>query len=282
MSTYSPHPYWEERLSRHFDLTGAGFAGLGPYYNAQMYQARLTALERGLGILKQSLQGARILEIGCGTGFYTGYCARAGVGAYVGVDITSVSVSRLREKYAQFRFVQADISGEAHEIETGFDLVLAADVLFHIVQDEGWRKAIQNVASRLRERGLLVVSDVFPSKTIQVSEHVRFRSLMDYHTELSKVGLRVVHVEPIFAILQPPPLIPDASWPWRIYAWLWRYGRRLAQWSMTDGLLPPVLAWLDQRFFIPKWGNQAPNSKWLFAIKDLCGPDSSRLTPSMP
>jgi len=187
----------------------------------------------------------------------------------VGVDITSVSVSRLRQLYPQFEFVQADISSaEADEIGTGSDLVLASDVLFHIVQDEAWRKAIQNSAARLREEGFLILSDVFPPQPTRIAEHVRLRSLSDYCAELSEAGLRMRHIEPIFAVLQPPPLIPGVSWPWRAYARLWRHGWRVARWSVVDRLLPPVSGWLDQRFFIPKLGDGAPNSKWLFATRD--------------
>lgn len=70
------HSYWQERLQQHFDLTGAGHAGLGPRYNAWLYKARLEALERGLISSGRTLKGACVLEAGCGTGFYTEYCLR--------------------------------------------------------------------------------------------------------------------------------------------------------------------------------------------------------------
>ena len=65
MKTYSnPSAYWEARLSKHFDLTGVGHAGLGPHYNAQMYGARLRALERALTTVSRTLTGACVLEVG--------------------------------------------------------------------------------------------------------------------------------------------------------------------------------------------------------------------------
>lgn len=268
MSEYSMQSYWEERLRRRFDLTGAGCIVLGPRYNACLYRARIEALEKTLRTTGYTLEGADVLEVGCGTGFYTEYCLKCRVGTYVGVDITSVSVETLRERYPNLRFIQADISAdEIPEIGTKFDVVLAADVLFHIVDDAAFEKAIRNLCWALRPGGLLLVSDVFPASTMQVAPHVRLRSLDVYSRNLIENRTRVLRVEPIFALLQPPPYLPDASWFWRGYARFWRLGWRLAHWYVVDRWLPPVLSWLDSRLFLPVWGSQAPNNKWMLALK---------------
>lgn len=269
MSEYSMQSYWEERLRQRFDLTTAGCIVLGPRYNACLYGARVKALEKALKAKGYTLQGANILEVGCGTGFYTEYCLKCQVSTYVGVDITSVSVETLRERYPDWRFVQADISAdEIPEITDKFDVVLAADVLFHIVADAAFEKAIRNLCSALRPGGLLIISDVFPACTVQIAPHVRLRSLEMYNRTLAENRAYILHVEPIFALLQPPPYLPDASWFWKGYAWFWRFGWRLARWHITDYLMPPMLAWLDSRLFLPALGNQAPTNKWLLALKD--------------
>lgn len=262
--------YWEDRLRRNFDLTDAGYAGLGFRYNRWLYRVRLEALERGLKTIGRTFKGMRILEAGCGTGFYTEYCLQQEVNTYVGVDITSVSVETLRKQYPEFSFIQADISAESlsERVKKNFDVVLAADVLFHIVDHNAFERAIQNLCSLLCPGGLLIISDVFPVSTVQVAPHVCFRSMDEYTRLLSQNHHRILHIEPIFAILQPPPYISHVSWTWKGYALLWRFGWRLARWNMVDRLLPPGLAWLDRNLFCPRWGRQAPNSKWLFAVKD--------------
>lgn len=265
MEPHSMYPYWEKRLRQHFDLIGAGHAGLGLHYNACLYKARLEALEKGLASIQRTLQGARVLEVGCGTGFYTEYCFRQAVRKYVGMDITSVSVETLRERYPEFHFIQADITKET--IEEDFDVVLAADVLFHIVDDAAFERAVQNLCSVLSPNGLLIISDVFPKFTVQVAPHVRLRSLDEYNRLLNENHIRLVLIEPIFAVLQPPPFVPHTSWFWKGYALLRRGGVRLARFSIVDRLLPTVLAWLDKRLFLPLWGQGAPNNKWLLAIK---------------
>lgn len=268
MIEYSTQSYWEERLRRRFDLTGAGCIVLGPRYNARLYRARAEALERALRTAGYTLRGADVLEVGCGTGFYTEYCLKCQVDTYVGVDITSVSVETLRERYPNLRFIQADISAdEISEIDEKFDVVLAADVLFHLVDDAAFEKAIRNLCSALCPGGLLIVSDVFSASTVQVASHVRLRSLEMYNRTLVENCVRILHVEPIFALLQPPPYLPDASWFWKGYSRFWRLGWRLARWQVIDRLVPTVLAWLDSRLFLPTWGNRAPNNKWLLAVK---------------
>lgn len=222
MREYSMHRYWEERLRQNFDLTGAGHAGLGRHYNAWLYKARLEALEKGLASIGRTLQGTCVLEAGCGTGFYTEYCRRQGVYTYVGVDITSVSVEILQERYPEFRFIRADITEQT--IEGEFDIVLAADVLFHIVDDAAFERAVQNLCSVLLPHGLLIISDVFPKCTTQVAPHVRLRSLDEYNRLLNENHIHLVLIEPIFAILQPPPFIPYAPWIWKGYALLGREG----------------------------------------------------------
>lgn len=270
MREYSMRSFWEKRLRQHFDLTGAGHAGLGPRYNAQLYKARLQALERGLINNGRTLKGARVLEVGCGTGFYTEYCLRQEVRTYVGVDITSISVETLGKQYPNFRFIQADITEEIAETVGGdYDVVLAADVLFHIVNDNAFERAIQNLCFALSSDGLLIIADVFPACTTQVAPHVRLRSLDEFTCLLNENHTRIVHIEPIFAILQPPPFIPCTSWSWKGYASLWRAVQRLqlTRLRVVDRLLPPTLGWLDKWLFCPLLGHQAPNNKWLLAIK---------------
>jgi len=264
---YDYEEYWEARLAARFDLTGAGYAALGLRHNVRMYHARMRALERALAVANYSLRGARVLEVGCGTGFYTHHCSQQGVSSYVGVDIAAISVETLRRRYPQFTFLRADVTDETVGLKAVFDIVLVADVVFHIVDDERFRVAMQNICRCVGPNGLLILSDVFPSCTVQIAPHCRHRSFHEYKEIIALHGMCIGHIEPIFAILQPPPMIPDASAPWRAYSWLWRYGWRLARGPLADLLLPRMLGWLDEHILLPRLGLGAPNSKWLSAVR---------------
>ena len=144
---HSPDFYWEQRLVSDFSLAGSGVKTLGSLPNRILYQRRLKALEgilREIGI--QSLEGQRILDIGCGTVFYTAFLHSAGVRNYVGLDITTVSVQMLSRRYPEYRFTSLDIGNEVpDEWLNAFDVAIAADILFHLVDNRKWHREIPNI-----------------------------------------------------------------------------------------------------------------------------------------
>lgn len=266
MKAYAdPTAYWESRLSKHFDLTGAGYAALGPVYNMRMYEARLRALERALSHIQRRLTGATVLEVGCGTGFYTDYCAKEKVARYVGVDLTSVSVEILEQRHPGFRFLQADITEDVYDPPSDFDIVLAADVLYHIVDDIAFGRAVHRLRQALKPGGLLIISDVFPPVTGHSAAHVRLRSLFDYEQMLRQLGLEVKHLEPIFVALQPPVAFPHASLGYRAYVRVWGFILRLTAWQPFEAVLSSALAWIDEKFLLRRMGKRAHTVKWLLA-----------------
>lgn len=267
MTSYVPHHYWEDRLRKNFDLTGVGHSGLGPNYNARLYQRRLATLSTGLARIKQPLTGMRIFEVGCGTGFYTNYFAQNNVAEYFGLDISPTSVKALKRRYPLFHFVCADITESSPiTMSNHFDIVFAADVLFHIVDDERFERAISSMAARLKAGGWLIVSDILPHQTVQTAAHVRLRSYSDYYQMFLKYNLRIVLIEPIFTILQPPSIKSDLAW-WNAYTFIWKIEQRIIKNVLLDRNLPTIIEWLDRHFFHPYYGMKVPNSKWLFVRK---------------
>ncbi|MGC8799694.1 class I SAM-dependent methyltransferase [Chloroflexus sp.] len=265
--TYQPQRYWEERLTKTFDLTGVGHRGLGVQYNRYLYKRRLETLTAGLGKTGCTLDGKSILEIGCGTGFYTKYFTKQNIMKYTGIDITRISVANLKKQYPSYNFICADIAqfglSKLHE---RFDIVFAADVLFHIVEERSFQNAVQNMIELLKPDGLFIVSDVFPENTVSTSAHVCLRSFSHYEQTLGVLQVHRIHIEPIFAILQPPPVKTPTFW-WNLYANIWRIERRVVRLNIIDQTLPIILEWLDRVFFCPRYGLVLPNSKWLFARK---------------
>lgn len=264
----NPGSYWQQRLSRAFDLTGAGFIALGPEYNLQLYRVRSETLDSLLQRLQVNVSQFRVLELGCGTGFYTEYFTQRKVESYTGIDITSVSVQRLQQQYPQWHFFQADITAPHLPVNRTFDLVLIADVLFHIVDDQRFIAVLRNVAQVLRPGGLLILSDVLGNHTVQTAAHCRWRSYDDYQMLLHSASFQPTLLMPIFASLHPPTDIPTNAWQWKAYAQIWKYTVlfRLTRLRWFDFYVPRLLSWLDKAILLSRFGMNAPNSKWLSAV----------------
>lgn len=93
---YDPKAFWEQRLGEHFDLVGTGETGLSLEYNRACYQLRVVQLDRALSEQRVELSARRVLDVGCGTGFFTDFYLRRGA-QVTGIDITNASVERLRK-----------------------------------------------------------------------------------------------------------------------------------------------------------------------------------------
>ena len=164
--------------------------------------------------------------------------------------------------------VQADVSSETLPLNEEFDIILAADVLFHVTDDLRFDKAITNMASLLKPDGHLILSDVFPKgvKTICLAEHVCHRPLSLYDNTLGTCALRRLHIEPIFVLLHPPLRGGGVSLFWDILALAWGYAlRKMARWSLFDRFVPEWLYMLDKKLLTKRGNVNTPNLKWLVA-----------------
>jgi hypothetical protein len=66
---FDPLEYWEDRHGKSSGLAGVGYLGLKGY-NEWMYRVRRHVFRRALRPYAARLRGARVLDVGSGTGFY--------------------------------------------------------------------------------------------------------------------------------------------------------------------------------------------------------------------
>lgn len=184
--TYRPQEYWERTLSQQFDLRGTGEPGLSLAYNRACYELRREVLDRALADAGVDPRGRRVLDVGCGSGFWTAYYTRRGAD-YTGLDIAPVSVAKLQEAYPASRFVRSDVS-EA-ELEGTWDIVNVFDVLYHVTDEARWETALARLARAVAPGGLLLVTDAFEA-TDRPADHNRMRPLERYRAVLDASGAR--------------------------------------------------------------------------------------------
>lgn len=173
----------------------------------------------------QSRAERRLLDIGSGTGHWIDFFRETFlVAEAVGVEITETMARFLNEKYAETEGVtilQLDIGDEAFDPKSlgePFDYISAIGVMFHIVDDAHWARAVANLAAALAPGGLMFVGDEFGDETRAVQFHKvddfeswreaetaegvpgeirvnkRIRSLADWHAAVERCGLEVVEL----------------------------------------------------------------------------------------
>lgn len=218
--SYRPQDYWERRLQGRFDLRGVGHRSFSAFYNRWLYKRKARCLSRALrGI---PVQGATVLDVGCGTGFFVDWYLRHGA-TVSGIDITEVSIARLRERFpGDFR--TQDIGAADYVPPAPVDIVNMWDVMYHIVEPEAFDRTLRNVAASLKPGGHFLTTDWLgaPADT-RVADHVQARCLATYTPRLTKLGFEQVALHPLYQLLNE---------------------RRLAA---LDDLLAPIYYLLDDR-----------------------------------
>ena len=195
--TYDPKEFWDRRLSEHFDLRGTGETGLSLAYNQACYALRRRVLDRALAGAAVDPRGLTVLDVGCGSGFFTGYYLERGA-RVTGLDIAPTSIERLRQRHPDARFVLGDVTETP--LEESFDVVNAFDVLYHITDDAKWETAVRHLSRAVRPGGLLLLTDTFAASAGAAS-HNTPRGLDRYRTLIVPAGFEIRSIHPTHVLL---------------------------------------------------------------------------------
>lgn len=200
--------YWQGRVAAGADLGVVGHRSMGPVYNRHIYERRLEVLQEMLSRhLHKPVADLRVLDIGCGNGFYTDYWAVRGVREYVGVDISLATIGHLAQRFPDYRFVHQDItesSAPALADLGRFDLVTVFDVFYHIVDDERFANAVAAVASLAAPSARVLVMDNLFERRYQLTRHMVYRPRSEYFDIFSTHELQLADSELLFHYLIPP------------------------------------------------------------------------------
>lgn len=205
MEEIDPKDHWEKILAENYGLHGTGYLSLGKKYNNWLYKIKSKTFLRALRSLE--LRDPTILDvmdIGSGTGFFIDQWKRIGVRSLAGMDITNISVENLKKKYPEFMFFRLDIGDAIPLAGEAYDIVSSFDVLYHIVDDRRFERAIENIYQLLRPGGFFIFSDNFlHGKTKRDIDQVD-RSLTYTRHVLEKVGFREIRRLPEFVFMNYP------------------------------------------------------------------------------
>jgi SAM-dependent methyltransferase len=205
MATFVPKDYWESRLHANWGLDGVGYMRLGAAFNRWMYRVQTTIFRRHVTTLRSDWADVNVLDIGSGTGHYLTLWKDLGVRSVAAADLTDVVVERLR---ATFRCdcYSLDVGGDLPPALTArqFDVVSAFAVLFHVMDDDRYARAIQNVSRLVAPGGLFVFSENFLHGPTQRFPNFVARRLVDIEALLEANGFRVRKRVPMFVLMNAP------------------------------------------------------------------------------
>jgi SAM-dependent methyltransferase len=209
--------YWENRLAGEFELGDVGFLGLGEAWNQWAYAVRRRIFRRHVRRLRRDWSSARVLDVGSGTGFYVKNWLELGVRELTASDITNAVVNRLRGEYPGLDVHRVDIGDDVSALEAGsYDVISAFDILFHIVDDEAYFRAMANMASLLKPGGTLVFTDKPRPSGREADPHHVMRPLGEMEAAIAAAGLEVVKRKPAFVFMNDPV---DRQGPWQTKWW---------------------------------------------------------------
>lgn len=220
MGTFNAESYWQNRLARTPGLEGVGFVGLGPFYNYWLYAVQRRVFLRQVKTIGLNWTETDVLDVGSGTGFYVRLWKSLGVRSITATDITEVAVRRLGKEFRGVECLKLDI-GDAIPDELSrrrYGIVSAFGVLYHVLDDERYRRALRNIHHLLHSGGVLIFSENFVHGHSVRATHQVSRSLSQIERALRDTGFSVKSRVPMFFIMNVPvdirnPLIRTA---WKV------------------------------------------------------------------
>ncbi|THV55706.1 hypothetical protein BGAL_0004g00270 [Botrytis galanthina] len=135
----------------------------GPYDYIRTASIALIERENVHTAITPYIQDARILELACGTGFYTYPFVSWGAQSVLGVDISAVMIDSAPRLGSAVAFIQGDCSVPTKYQDGPFDIVFAAWLLNYASDRKGLVDMFRNIAVNLKEGGRFVSVTVPPT-----------------------------------------------------------------------------------------------------------------------
>jgi SAM-dependent methyltransferase len=149
--------FWETRHRARGPLLSGGHLGFDHQTNQIFYALRLARMIDVLGDVSSTSAPLRILDAGCGKGYFTR--AMASFGHRVdGIDVSEYAIEYSRK---------LAVGGDSYAVSTLaawrppylYDVVFSVDVLFHVMDDDLWEESVRNLGTLLRWGGRLALAD---------------------------------------------------------------------------------------------------------------------------
>jgi len=205
MASEEIREYWENRLKKKFDIDGTGHISFNYKYNFYVYKAYVRALKKAIKRSGIEIKDKKVLDVGCGTGFWVEFYKNHGAGSVAGIDVTEKSILEMRKRYPFYHFERIDISKERLDRMGKFDIIHAFDVLYYILEEDGFDRAISYISEIAEKNSYIFITglflDLFPQTGVLYSKH---RCYKRYKDALEMNGIKIIDSIPVTYLLKKP------------------------------------------------------------------------------
>lgn len=186
-----------------------GFIGLGLAFNRWMYRIRarvfLKHVRGALRLFAFDSKNMRVLDAGAGSGFYLDLWKAIGARRISACDFTDSAVQWLSTQYAHVDVRRGDLTAEEPPFSPcSFDAVSCMDVIFHIVNDAAYDRALHNLSAMLRPGGLLIFTENFVHVPAVRGAQQTSRSLTEIEALVHAADLEIIMRRPMFVLMNAP------------------------------------------------------------------------------
>ncbi|MDQ2730123.1 MAG: class I SAM-dependent methyltransferase [Armatimonadota bacterium] len=211
--TFDPVSYWSDLIvgSSAADVDEVGISDMGRSFNRIAYSLRLHALNRICGQVDISPPNIKIFEAAFGVGYYLKYWRSRGCRDIVGVDLSPMAKENVQRQFPEFDLRLGNLAEMHHwpdwtKLTNSFDLVTAVDVLYHVIDEDATRQAVDNLSKLVAPDGVFIFTEKFRrhSMPVRETENVLRRPLEWYSAILEENGLVFERMLPVFWCMDPP------------------------------------------------------------------------------
>lgn len=149
-------------------------------------------------------RGSKVLDIGCGDGYFGEFLVKNKDIDYLGSDISDAALKAARDR--GLNVIQLDATNELGKFTSGsFDFVIMSEFIEHIPNSE----EILKIAGRIAKKGVLVsvpniaywkfrlqlLTGSFPKQwAVAPEEHLRYWSVNDFKKTVENAGFEVKEI----------------------------------------------------------------------------------------
>lgn len=179
---YRPEKYWKARHEKH----GFSLRGVGNWTRSNEENERSYAMQREIFLdfcrkNEIEFENVKMLDVGCGTGFFAEAFRDNGGTDYTGIDITDELFDGLFQRFPGFQFRKMDVAKD--DLEGEFDLIIMISVAQHIVDEKRFSFAMQNIRKHLSEKGTFIVTLWQTDTYVHPNPHVVGRPVSYFQNE---------------------------------------------------------------------------------------------------